>query len=39
MNGPGDPNRIDMNRNGIACEDIRYPAATATPTAPPGGIP
>jgi len=34
VNGPGDPNRIDMNRNGIACEDIRYPAATPTPSAP-----
>lgn len=25
VNGPGDPNRIDMNRNGIACEDFAYP--------------
>jgi hypothetical protein len=30
VNGPDDPNRIDMNRNGIACEDFRYP----TPAAP-----
>lgn len=28
-NAPGDPNRIDMNANGVACEDIAYP-----PTAP-----
>ncbi|MDA1241396.1 MAG: hypothetical protein O2798_11245 [Chloroflexi bacterium] len=25
VNGAGDPNRIDMNQNGIACEDFRYP--------------
>jgi hypothetical protein len=28
-NAPGDPNRMDMNANGVACEDIAYP-----PTAP-----
>jgi hypothetical protein len=39
VNEPGDPNRIDMNQNRIACEDFRYPdspgvtppAASATP--------
>lgn len=30
VNGPTDPNRIDMNRNGVACEDFTYPASTAT---------
>jgi hypothetical protein len=37
VNGPGDPNKIDTNRNGIACEDIKFatPKATPTPTAPP----
>ena len=24
-NAPGDPNRMDMNANGVACEDIAYP--------------
>lgn len=28
-NAPGDPNRMDMNANGVACEDIAY-----APTAP-----
>lgn len=28
-NAPGDPNRMNMNANGVACEDIAYP-----PTAP-----
>ncbi|RJQ09478.1 MAG: hypothetical protein C4558_06240 [Dehalococcoidia bacterium] len=27
-NAPGDPNRLDMNGNGVACEDITYPANT-----------
>ena len=27
-NVPGDPNRLDMNGNGVACEDITYPANT-----------
>jgi hypothetical protein len=33
VNGPGDPNKIDTNKNGIACEDIKFP--TPTPTATP----
>lgn len=28
VNAPGDPNRLDMNGNGVACEDITYPANT-----------
>lgn len=28
-NAPGDPNRLDMNGNGVACEDITYAANTA----------
>jgi len=35
VNRPGDPNRIDGNNNGIACEDFRYPADSATPAAAP----
>ncbi|MDA0815221.1 MAG: hypothetical protein O2924_01435 [Chloroflexi bacterium] len=31
VNRPGDPNRIDMNGNNVACEDFRYPAAARTP--------
>lgn len=31
VNRPGDPNRIDMNDNGVACEDFRYPAPPASP--------
>lgn len=27
-NAPGDPNRLDMNANGVACEDITYPSGT-----------
>lgn len=27
-NAPGDPNKLDMNANGVACEDISYPANT-----------
>ena len=30
IQNPGDPNRLDANNNGIACED--YPYATGTPT-------
>lgn len=29
VNGPSDPNRIDTNRNGLACEDFKYPTASA----------
>ncbi len=37
VNGPGDPNRIDMKGNGLSCEDFRYPdrpgvTSIATPT-------
>lgn len=37
VNGPGDPNHIDGNKNGIACEDFAYPdkganASTAVPS-------
>ncbi len=33
VNRPGDPNHIDGNNNGQACEDFKYPAApAATPT-------
>ena len=36
VNRPGDPNRIDGNNNGQACEDFKYPAtATATPSVVP----
>ncbi len=28
VNAPGDPNRLDMNGNGVACEDIAYPVGT-----------
>jgi len=34
VNGPSDPNRIDTNRNGLACEDFKYPTA---PAATPAG--
>lgn len=34
VNGPDDPNRIDMNRNGLACEDFVYPSASAAAPAP-----
>ncbi len=27
-NAPGDPNRMDMNGNGVACDDITYPPNT-----------
>lgn len=30
VNGPGDPNHIDSNGNGIACEDVRLPSTTAS---------
>ncbi|MCK9487205.1 MAG: hypothetical protein M0R73_11000 [Dehalococcoidia bacterium] len=30
VNGPGDPNHIDSNRNGIACEDVHLPSAATT---------
>lgn len=33
-NVPGDPNRLDMNGNGVACEDITYPANTPKNLAP-----
>lgn len=33
-NAPGDPNRLDMNANGIACEDIAYPTNTAKDLTP-----
>ena len=36
VNRPGDPNRIDGNNNGQACEDFKYPAAAvATPSVVP----
>ena len=35
VNGPGDPNRIDTNNNGKACEDFKYATATAPSTAAP----
>lgn len=43
VNGPGDPNYIDSNRNGVACEDFTYRSTTTastvapvpTPTPPP----
>ena len=36
VNRPGDPNRIDGNNNGQACEDFKYPATvTATPSVVP----
>ncbi len=42
VNGPSDPNRIDTNKNGLACEDFKYPrtsasaaASVATPTPTP----
>ncbi len=35
VNRPGDPNRIDGNNNGLACEDFKYPADSATPTPTP----
>lgn len=38
VNRPGDPNRIDMNNNGIACEDVRFPTPRATAT-PPAATP
>lgn len=38
VNRPGDPNRIDGNNNGRACEDFKYPAA-ATPAATPSVAP
>jgi len=35
VNRPGDPNRIDTNNNGLACEDFSYPTSSATPSATP----
>lgn len=36
VNRPGDPNRIDGNNNGQACEDFKYPAAVVvTPSVVP----
>ncbi len=37
VNGPGDPNHIDTNGNGIACEDIKFGTTTASP--PPAATP
>jgi len=34
VNAPGDPNRLDMNGNGVACEDITYPPNTPRNTTP-----
>ncbi len=33
-NAPGDPNRLDMNANGVACEDITYASGTARNVTP-----
>ncbi|TAJ16445.1 MAG: hypothetical protein EPO65_13245 [Dehalococcoidia bacterium] len=33
-NAPGDPNRLDMNANGVACEDITYASGTARDVTP-----
>lgn len=33
-NAPGDPNRLDMNANGVACEDITYSSGTARNVTP-----
>ena len=41
-NAPGDPNRLDMNGNGVACEDITYAANTpknVTPIANRNSLP
>jgi len=40
VNGPSDPNKIDTNKNGLACEDFKYASASTaasvvTPTATP----
>ncbi len=36
VNGPGDPNRIDSNGNGVACEDFTYRAPAASVSGPAG---
>jgi hypothetical protein len=40
---PSDPNGLDANHNGIACEDFNYGSAstggTQVPTVPQGGVP
>ncbi|MGE3960784.1 MAG: hypothetical protein AB7F65_03790 [Dehalococcoidia bacterium] len=33
VNGPSDPNRIDTNKNGLACEDFKYRTTTSTASA------
>ncbi|MCB9490974.1 MAG: hypothetical protein H6674_02775 [Dehalococcoidia bacterium] len=33
VNGPSDPNRIDTNKNGLACEDFKYPTTGASTAA------
>lgn len=40
---PSDPNGLDANHNGVACEDFTYGSAstgsTQVPTVPQGGVP
>jgi Excalibur calcium-binding domain len=33
---PGDPERLDADNDGIACEDYAYPAASTSTSAPTG---